>query len=114
MQSKHVPALKFRPDSISTTTSSSSSAASSTIYPTTSSISSSIASGIGASSGRFILGVGKTILQRVENVTVIRRRLAYIQDRCPLFDDKPPENVLHIYDDLLELARCASELLILR
>jgi hypothetical protein len=36
---------------------------------------------------------------------VIRRRLPYIESLCPLSDNKPPPDVLSLYDDLLELAR---------
>jgi hypothetical protein len=64
-------------------------------------------SGIGSQSGRFIYGIGNAILHGVEDVTVIQRRISYIKSRCPLSDDNPPEDVERIYNELLELARCA-------
>jgi hypothetical protein len=97
MDSQHLPALVFRSPSLDLVSVSDSSAASTSIYTDESA---SIADGIGASGGRLILSFGKKILRAVENVTVIRRRLAYIQTVCPFSDDTPPEDVLHIYDDL--------------
>ena len=40
-------------------------------------------------------------------MTVIQRRISYIKSLGPLSDDNPPEGVEQIYNDLLELARCA-------
>jgi predicted membrane protein len=65
----------------------------------------SIYSGIGSQSGRFISGVGKTIIRGVENVVIIRRRISQIRALCPLFDDSPPVDVAQIYGDLLEFVR---------
>ena len=75
-------------------------------FTRSSSFSSSIAPGIGSLSGRLIEGFGKKVLYGIESITVIRRRLAYIQSICPLSDDPPPDDVHRIYDDLLELSRC--------
>jgi hypothetical protein len=61
--------------------------------------------GIGSLSGKFIRGIGKIIIRQIEDVAIIRRRISYIQSLCPLSDDSPPEDVVQIYDDLLELAR---------
>src|SRR5262245_20072772 len=95
----HVPALSFRRDPKDT-----SSATNSNVSTRHTSIfSMSIPPGIGSLSGKFIEGFGKRILYGIESVTVIRRRLAYIQSICPLSDDSPPRDVHRIYDDLLEL-----------
>jgi hypothetical protein len=69
---------------------------------------STIPPGIGSLSGKFIRGIGVTILRKFEDLVVIRKRIAYIQSMCPLFDDTPPDDVELIYRDLLELARCVA------
>jgi hypothetical protein len=107
MQSQDIPILTFRSPPLDSDSVTDSSAASTiTSVTATTTYSSRIPPGIGALSGGFIQGIGKTILHGVEIVTVIRRRLAYIESICPLSDDTTLENVVVIYDDLLELARC--------
>jgi hypothetical protein len=76
---------------------------SSSIYTTTTS---RTIPGIGALSGKFFHSFGKTVLRGFESVA-IRRRLSHIESLCPLSDDNPPQDVLSLYDDLLELTRCA-------
>jgi hypothetical protein len=92
-------------DSVSLTDSAS--ITNSSITATRSSIfSERIPPGIGSLGGRFLLGFGKAVIHGVESVTIIPRRLAYIQSICPLSDDPPPHEVHGIYHDLLELSRC--------
>jgi hypothetical protein len=101
-------ALSFRPDPVdSLSLTDSASITDSSITATRSSIfSERIPPGIGSLGGRFLLGFGKAVIHRVENVTIIPRRLAYIQSIRPLSDDSPPHDVHRIYDELLELSRC--------
>ena len=54
----------------------------------------------------FFLAFGKVVIHGVERVTIIPRRLAYIQSICPLSDDPPLHDVHRIYDELLKLLRC--------
>jgi hypothetical protein len=89
-------------DSLAPSSSQDSSATPSSIYTTTTS---RTVPGIGALSGKFIHGFGKIVLRGFESV-VIRRRLSRIESLCPLSDNDPPPDVLRLYDDLLELARC--------
>jgi hypothetical protein len=60
--------------------------------------------GIGSLSGKFIHGFGKAVLRGVDSV-IIRRRLTYLESVCPLFDERPPNDIEQIYADLLEMAR---------
>ena len=95
------PTLSFRQDPVD----SASVTDSSTTFTRSSIFSVSIAPGIGSLSAKFIEGFGKKVIYGIESITVIRRRLAYIQSICPLSDDHPPQDVHRIYDDLLELSR---------
>jgi hypothetical protein len=107
-----VPALLFRPDPVdSASITDSATITNSSITVTRSSIfSQRISPGIGSLSGRFIEAFGRAVIHGVESVTIIRRRLTYIQSICPLSDDSPPQDVHKIYDDLLELSRCDTSL----
>jgi hypothetical protein len=76
----------------------------SSLYTTTSS---STVPGPGAISGKAILLFGKMVLRGAESV-FIRTRLNSMTHLFPHEDEAIDGNFEHIYDDVLELTRCAS------
>lgn len=70
----------------------------------TSSVASTVQPGIGSLSGKAALAVGNAALRRLETFEV-QRRLLLATSKFPHNDNEVSDNIIKVYDDILELSR---------